>query len=468
MDQAHLSVLTPDERQRMIDGALALLADIGVEVEDDTMKKRFAKAGSRVDQTGRVRLPKELARELLSAVPATQVRETIGGRRIILGSGGQLVNSLILDPVIVDYEEGPRPPRFSDVSLHARLGDALPLVNSTYKMDQGLEGMTSQQSNIRSLGEFLCNTTNHVMAAPADKTSLAVWIEMLEVVLDGATFKERPIVTFIQHVKTPLRLPEFECAVIATATSRDIPLTVGSCPMAGATSPFTLAGTLMLAVAETIFNAAAVQLCKTAHPIQSGSSLFTFNMKAGALCAGGVESELLEVGYVELMRELRLPANITCSFNDPNRVDYQSGVETASKCMSSVLANPDIIGGIGSIANARGVSAEKILLDHDVLEMAMRFRQGIRVDSETLAAETIRQVGPGGNYMCADHTMAHLRSGEHYYGGLFQREGRSDKTMLERAHERVKELFGMHQPDVPEVRQEALRREAKKIEANLT
>lgn len=69
--------------------------------------------------------------------------------------------------------------------------------------------------------------------------------------------------------------------------------------------------------------------------------------------------------------------------------------------------------------------------------------------------------------MSSEHTLAHLRTGEHYYGGLFVREGHSGQTMLARAHERVEEISRTHEPNVPPERREALRRRAEQLEASL-
>ena len=295
-----------------------------------------------MEANGRVRLPEELTKELLAMALPSHDCETIGGEHIQVGGGGQKVVSLVLDPLILDYADGLRPPRLSDVTSHTRLGDALPLVNTTYKMDQGLEGMTLLESNVRSVCEFLSNTTRHVAASPADRTSLRIWIEMIEVALDGATLAERPIASLGAHMKTPLRLPEHECEVIAEATARAIPFSVGSCPMAGATSPFTLAGTLMLTVAETAFMACAVQACRPSHPLLARSSMFPFNMKSGNVSAGGIETSLLEAGNAQLMRQMKLPVGGTCTFNEPRRIDFQSGLETAFKCLSYVLSDTDV------------------------------------------------------------------------------------------------------------------------------
>jgi trimethylamine--corrinoid protein Co-methyltransferase len=117
-----------------------------------------------------------------------------------------------------------------------------------------------------------------------------------------------------------------------------------------------------------------------------------------------------------------------------------------------VLTRADSLNGLGTIGNAAGVSAEKIVIDHDLLEMADRMRQGVCVDDATLAFDTITEVGPGGDFMSHEHTISRLRTGEHYYGGSFGRGGPDhfSKPMLERAHERVDEILTTHKPAVSE------------------
>jgi len=75
--------------------------------------------------------------------------------------------------------------------------------------------------------------------------------------------------------------------------------------------------------------------------------------------------------------------------------------------------------------------------------MAMRLTREIDVNDDTLAYETVAQVGPGGSYLAADHTLRWLRSGEHYYGGSFNRLAApgEENSMLARAHRRVVDIL---------------------------
>ena len=42
--------------------------------------------------------------------------------------------------------------------------------------------------------------------------------------------------------------------------------------------------------------------------------------------------------------------------------------------------------------------------------MAKRMQKGFEVNSETLALDVVKRVGPGGNFMAEEHTLRHMRS----------------------------------------------------------
>ncbi len=464
MGEVRLTILDEQERRRLIDEAYALVGGVGVRVESDALVQRLRRAGADVDAaSGCVRLSRNMATEYVSQVPKIYRIETIDGRELRLGGGDRRYISLVLDPVIVDYDEGPRAPRLSDVARHARIGDALPLVNATYRMDQGVSDVPIERVNATTLYEFLTNTTQHVRCNPADMDSVRLWMDMLDVLLGGADLRSRPIASFGAHVTSPLRLGAFECELMTFLAQRRAPISAGACPMAGATSPFTLAGTLLQCLAETIFQVVVSQVLQPGLPTLGGTSSFAFNMRVGDVTAGGIETTLMDAAYVELIHELGMPVAGCIGFADPPALDVQAGIEAALASAVMRLVGADSLNGLGTIGNAAGVSAEKIVIDHDLLEMAERMRQGVPVDDASLAAEVIATVGAGGDFMSCEHTISCLRTGEHHYGGSFGRGGPDHftKPMLQRAHERVEDILATHVPAVPDETREELARVAR-------
>lgn len=81
-----------------------------------------------------------------------------------------------------------------------------------------------------------------------------------------------------------------------------------------------------------------------------------------------------------------------------------------------------------------------------------RLLGGLVVNDDTLASEAMEQVGPGGDYVTAAHTLRHVRSGENLYLGLFDRRAVGERVanLMHRAHNEVQAILSAHAPAVPE------------------
>ena len=113
----------------------------------------------------------------------------------------------------------------------------------------------------------------------------------------------------------------------------------------------------------------------------------------------------------QLARHIRVPNYANSGHSDSKEPDAQAAWETA---MSTVLAS---MGGCNYIHHAAGmlessmtVSFEHFVMNDEIIGRALRILKGIAVDSEHLALEAIREVGPGGNFMTSPHTLSHLRT----------------------------------------------------------
>jgi trimethylamine--corrinoid protein Co-methyltransferase len=82
----------------------------------------------------------------------------------------------------------------------------------------------------------------------------------------------------------------------------------------------------------------------------------------------------------------------------------------------------------------------------------MRVLRGIEVNDETLALDVIDQVGPGGHYLMADHTIRHMRSEFYFPSAVVDRQSwemwRQDGGLdaRQRANEIARDVLANHQP----------------------
>jgi trimethylamine--corrinoid protein Co-methyltransferase len=67
------------------------------------------------------------------------------------------------------------------------------------------------------------------------------------------------------------------------------------------------------------------------------------------------------------------------------------------------------------------------VIDNDILGMAMRAVEGIRVSDKTLAFDVLKEAGPGGHFVSNRHTRRFMRS-ELYTPSLSDRDNRDRWT----------------------------------------
>jgi trimethylamine--corrinoid protein Co-methyltransferase len=89
--------------------------------------------------------------------------------------------------------------------------------------------------------------------------------------------------------------------------------------------------------------------------------------------------------------------------------DWQACSENAFSSMSAVLAGADLVAGAGTLAGGTVYSAVALALDSEIHSWNAAIAAGIPVDEEMLAAEAIRAVGIGGNYLSQRHTRRHMK-----------------------------------------------------------
>ena len=75
----------------------------------------------------------------------------------------------------------------------------------------------------------------------------------------------------------------------------------------------------------------------------------------------------------------------------------------------ALLAKTNLNHHVGYLESGLTGSPEMMVLSNEIISMSRRFVEGVRVDDEALAVAVTGEVGPGGEYLSHEHTMAHWR-----------------------------------------------------------
>jgi len=92
---------------------------------------------------------------------------------------------------------------------------------------------------------------------------------------------------------------------------------------------------------------------------------------------------------------------------EPN---WQAGVENSLSTFMACIAMSDMLLGVGFLHGSRIWSFAEMMMDCEIFSIIHKTMQGIVVDDETLALNTIAAVGPGGNFLSQKHTLKHMRN----------------------------------------------------------
>jgi trimethylamine--corrinoid protein Co-methyltransferase len=115
------------------------------------------------------------------------------------------------------------------------------------------------------------------------------------------------------------------------------------------------------------------------------------------------------------------------------------------------LAGANMIYGSGMLESGITFDYGQLVLDCEFARMIKYTIQGIPVNDETLAIDSIKEIGPGGDYLMHKHTFKHMRSQskaeliDRKMRSVWEKKGAT--TAYERAMLKVRFILENHSPE---------------------
>ncbi|MBC7250430.1 MAG: trimethylamine methyltransferase family protein [Anaerolineae bacterium] len=446
--------LNNDQLHQIHETALRVLEEIGMQVNNSRALEIFASQGAKVDWSGRlVKLPSSMVEDALVSAPSSVVlcgREEkhdliLEDGRVYMGTGGTALN-------VLDLSGRRRRSSLEDVRQIARLVDALKNIHF-YLLPVYPNELPKEIVDVNRFYAGLANTTKHVMGGVYTLEGMLKVIEMAERIAGGAeALRERPIISFITLVISPLKLDDLYGEMLIEIARRGIPVAIPSEPQCGSTAPVTLAGHLVLFAAETLCGVTLAQLVNPGTPVLCGHVGTIADMRTMSYVSGAVEMGLMDAAGAQLAQFWQLPYYATAGMSDAKVPDVQAGYESAITLLPVALAGANYIhDAAGLLDFALTASYEKYVIDDEIIGMVLRALRGIEVSEDSLAFDVIAHVGPGGHFLAEKHTIQHMRH-EFFYPQLSDRSNYDDwaargaKDGRERAREMAEKILAEHQP----------------------
>jgi trimethylamine--corrinoid protein Co-methyltransferase len=178
----------------------------------------------------------------------------------------------------------------------------------------------------------------------------------------------------------------------------------------GAMSPVSIPATLAQQLAEALSGIALTQLVRPGCPVVFGSFLSNTDMQSGSPSFGTPESAIGLFCTGQIARKYGLPFRSGGALNASQTVDAQAGYEALMTMLPTFLAGANFVMHAAGWLEGGLVSCyEKFIVDIELLRMLEHEFQPLEVDEESLAFGAHEEVGPGGHFLGAMHTLERFR-----------------------------------------------------------
>lgn len=306
-----LNILSNDELDEIHRATLEILEDTGMMILNNEARELFYSHGCKVDKkTDIVRIPSYLVEEALRSAPSTLLLAgrnpkydiVIGGTRVGFMPFGVAIQMMDLDTGEV------RPSTAKDVAEAVLLADYANGVDVLFQ-PMTPRDVPSQVEDVHATEICFANSSKHFIHVEALSTkSVRRLFEMGAIVAGGEEeMRRRPVCSTAICPISPLQYDTEGCECIIESARLGIPCDICSEPLAGATGPVTLAGTLVIHNVENLAGITLSQLTRKGAPVFYGSATQTFDLVVVNALVGGPEEAMINAAIARMAQYYNLP-----------------------------------------------------------------------------------------------------------------------------------------------------------------
>ncbi len=421
-----LEPLSPEELEQIHNASMRIVEEIGIDFLDDEALTLWEKAGAKVDRPSQhVWIDRDLLLSLVRQAPScfnlrARLEEyslTIGGNNINFATVGGA-------PFYSDLDRGRRPGTLADFQRMVKLTQQCGPLHVVEGLIVEPQDVPVPWRHLEKAYSKLIYSNKVFTGAAHGREVAADYLQMAALAFGGMEqIEKEPVFAAVVNVNSPLRFDERMLGGLLTFARHGHPVILTPFILAGAMSPVTLAAAVAQQNAEALAGIALTQLVRPGVPVIYGGFTTNIDMRTGSPAFGTPEGALALLCGGQLARHYGLPYRGSGGLNNSKVPDAQASYETQMSLWPAVMAHSNIIlHSAGWLEAGLVCSLEKFIIDVEGLAVIHRMMDGVQINEDTLALDSIAAVGPGGHHLGTEHTLARYRS-EHYQPLLSDRQG---------------------------------------------
>ena len=404
-------ILSGDAMAALDRGWRRIVTELGIEFILPEAVEEFRKAGQTVDGTV-VKLDPDFVLEQVAKAPREFDLQARNPERSIHVGGDHMAFASVYGCPFVREGDERREATMADFENLVRLSQAFDQLDSP--------GGTICEPNDRPLDSrhldmvYALQTLSDkpYMGSVTSGPNAADTIRMSEILFGGREAIERsPASISLINVNSPLRYDDRMLSALLEYVRANQAVVITPFILMGAMSPVSVPAALTQQIAEALAGMALSQLVRPGCPVVFGSFLSNTDMQSGSPSFGTPESALGLLCTGQIARHFGLPWRSGGGLTSSQTVDAQAAYEAMMTMLPTFLAGANfVMHSAGWLESGLVSCYEKFIVDIEILRMLQYEFRPLEITDEDLAFDAHVEVGAGGHFLGAAHTLERFRT----------------------------------------------------------
>jgi trimethylamine--corrinoid protein Co-methyltransferase len=403
-------ILSPDAIGVLDKGWRRIVSEIGLQFAKPEAVELFRKAGQEVDGET-VKFDPDFVLEQVAKAPREfDVQARNPANNVHIG-GDEMVFGGVYGCPFVREGDVRRDAAMSDFRRLTMLAQSFPQLDTAGGVICEPNDTPLDSRHLDMIYALQTLTDKFYMGNVVSGPNAADTIAMTEILFGGrAAIEQTPATISLINCNSPLRWDDRMLDAQFEYCAANQPVVLTPFLLMGAMSPVTIPAALVQQLAEALTGIALAQLIRPGCPVIFGSFLSNIDMQSGSPSFGTPESGIGLLCTGQLARHFGLPFRTGGGLNASQTCDAQAAYESLMTMLPTFLAGTNFVMHAAGWLEGGLVSCyEKFILDIELLRQLRVEFTPLEIDEASLAFGAHEEVGHGGHFLGAAHTMERFR-----------------------------------------------------------
>ena len=404
-------VLSEEAMATLDKGWRKLMTEIGVEFMDSRALDLFKAAGQRVEDHT-VFLDPDFVLEQVAKAPAEFDVQARNPENNIHIGGDAMAFGAVYGPPFVREGEVRRDATMEDFRNFTKLAQSFPVLDSAGGVICEPSDTPLDSRHLDMTYALQTLTDKVYMGNVVSGVNAADTLAMTSILFGSReAIEQTPATISLINCNSPLRWDDRMLEAQFEYSAANQPVVLTPFLLMGAMSPVTIPAALVQQITEALSGIALSQLIRPGAPVIFGSFLSNIDMQSGSPTFGTPESGLGLLCTGQIARHFGLPFRTGGGLTSSQVPDAQAGYEALMTMLPTFLAGANwVMHSAGWLEGGLVAGYEKFIIDIELLQMLQVEFTPLEIDEDSMAFGAHEEVGHGGHFLGAMHTMERFRT----------------------------------------------------------